>query len=103
MFTVTEAASAHLAQLLAEAETSENENVVIRISQGKDGLGLMFSQAGPEDTTFAHEGVTVLAIDEKLSQALANNTLDVETTENGTSLQLRSTRRSNGRDGRKRS
>ncbi len=89
MFTVTEAAGAYLAKLLAEAETSENENVVIRISQGKDGLGLMFSQAGPEDTTFAHAGVTVLAIDEELSQELANRTLDVETTEDGTALLIR--------------
>ena len=89
MFTVTEAAGAHLAKMLAEVETPENENVVIRISQSKDGLGLTLGQAGPEDTTFAHEGVTVLAIDEELSQALANKTLDVETTENGTALQLR--------------
>ncbi len=103
MFTVTEAAGAHLANMLAEVETPEDENVVIRMSKGKDGLRLTLGQAGPEDTTFAHEGVTVLAIDEEVSQALANNTLDMETTENGTSLQLRSTRRSNGRDGRKRS
>ena len=89
MFTVTEAAGAHLAQLLAEVETSENEHVVIRISQGKDAFGLTFSQASPEDTTFPHEGVTVLAIDAELSQGLANRTLDVETTEDGTALQLR--------------
>ncbi len=57
MFTVTEAAGAHLAKKLAEVETPENENVVIRMSQSKDGLGLTFGQAGPEDTIFAHEGV----------------------------------------------
>ncbi len=89
MFTVTEAAGAHLAEMLAESETPENENVAIRISKGKDGLGLTLGQAGPADTTFAHEGVTVLAIDEEVSQALANKTLDVETTEKGTALQLR--------------
>ncbi len=89
MFTVTEAVGAHLAKMLAEVETPENKNVVIRISQGKDAFGLTFSQASPEDTTFPHEGVTVLAIDEELSQALANDTLDVETTEKGTALQLR--------------
>ena len=89
MFTVTEAAAAHLAKLLAEVETPENENVVIRISQGKDGLGLMFSEAGPEDTTFAHAGVTVLAIDEELSQELADRTLETETTENDTALLIR--------------
>ena len=89
MFTVTEAAGAHLAKMLAKEETPENENVVIRISQSKDAFGLTFGQADPEDTTFAHEGVTVLAIDEELSQALASKTLDVETTENGTALQLR--------------
>ncbi len=89
MFTVTEAAGAHLAKMLAEAETPENENAVIRISQGKDGIGLLLSQESPEDTTFPHEGVTVLVIDEELSQVLENKTLDVETTEEGTGLQLR--------------
>ena len=89
MFTITEAAGAYLAKKLAEVETPENEIVVIRMSQSKDSLGLTLGQSGPEDTTFAHEGVTVLAIDEELSQALANDTLDVETTENGTALQLR--------------
>ncbi len=90
MFTVTEAAGAHLAKKLAEEETPENENVVIRMSKkSKDGLRLTLGQAGPEDTTFAHEGVTVFAINEELSQALANKTLDVETTEKGTALQLR--------------
>ncbi len=89
MFTVTEAAGAYLAKLLAEAETPENENVVIRISQGKDGFGLTFSQASPEDTTFPHEGVTVLAIDEELSQELADRTLETETTENDTALLIR--------------
>ncbi len=59
------------------------------MSQSKDGLGLTLGPAGPKDTIFAHEGVAVLAIDEELSQALANDTLDVETTENGTALQLR--------------
>ncbi len=89
MFKVTEAAGAHLSDMLAEAETPENENAVIRISQAKDGFGLILSHEGPEDTTFPHEGVTVLVIDEELSQALENKTLDVETTESGTGLQLR--------------
>ena len=88
MFTITEAAGAHLAEMLAEKETPENENAVIRISRKKDGLSLMLGQAGPDDTTFAHDGVTVLVIDEELSQALANNTLDMQMTENGTALQL---------------
>ncbi len=89
MFTITEAAGAYLAKKLAEKETPENENAVIRMSRKKDGLSLTLDQAGSEDTTFAHGGVTVLAIDEELSQALANKTLDVKTTENGTALQLR--------------
>ena len=88
MFMVTEAAGAHLANMLAEAETPENENVVIRMSREKDDWGLMLGQAGLEDATFAHEGVTVLAIDEESSRVLADNTLDVKTTENGTALEL---------------
>ncbi len=89
MFTMTEAAGAHLAEMLAEAKTPEDENVVIRVSQGKDGLTLTLDEAGSEDTTFAHDGLTALTIDEELSQTLANNTLDVKTTEDGTALQLR--------------
>ncbi len=89
MFTITEAAGAHLASMLTEVETSEDENVVIRMFKSKDGVDLTLGQVESEDTTFAHEGVTVLAIDEELSQSLANTTLDVETTEDGTTLQLR--------------
>ena len=89
MFTLSEAAGAHLAKVLAEEETPENENVVIRMSQSKDGFNLTLGQAGPADTTFADEGVIVLAIDEELSKALANKTLDVKTTENGERLTLR--------------
>ena len=88
MLTVTEAAGAHLADMLAEVKTPENKNAVIRVSQSKDGLGLTLGQADPEDTTFAHEGVTILVIDKELSQTLDNKTLDVETTENGTALHL---------------
>ncbi len=89
MFTITEAAGAHLASMLTEVETSEDENVVIRMFKSKDGVDLTLGQVESEDTTFAHEGVTVLAIDEELSQSLANMTLDVETTVDGTTLQLR--------------
>ncbi len=89
MFTVTEGAGAHLAKMLAEEETPENENVVIRMFKSKDGVDLTLGQVESEDTTFAHEGVTVLAIDEELSQSLANTTIDVETTEDGTTLHLR--------------
>ena len=89
MFTVTEAAGAHLAKMLAEEETPDKENVVIRLSQSKDGMGLSLGQADPEDKSFAHEGVTVLAIDEELLQALATKTLDVVMTENGAGLQIR--------------
>ncbi len=89
MFMVTEAAGAYLVNMLAGVETPENENVVIRMSRKKDGWGLTRGQAGLEDTTFAHEGGTVLAIDGELSQALADKTLDVKTTENGTAFELR--------------
>ena len=89
MFTITEAAGAHLASMLTEVETSEDENVVIRMFKSKDGVDLTLGQVESEDTTFAHEGVTILAIDEELSQSLANTTLNVETTEDGTTLQLR--------------
>ncbi len=89
MFTVTEAAAAHLAKVLDDAEPSESENVVMRILEEEDCFTLTLDQTSPDDLTIAHEGVTVLALDEQLLQALADCTLDVETTENGESLTLR--------------
>jgi hypothetical protein len=67
MFTVTESARAHLSDMLATVETPENENAVLRMTQDHDGIGLVVSQEDPKDTTFPHEGVTVLVVDEELS------------------------------------
>ena len=89
MFMLTEAAGAHLAKILAEQETPENENVVMRVLEEEDCFTLTLDQTSPDDMTIAHEGVTVLAIDEQLFQALADYTLDVETTQNGERLTLR--------------
>ena len=86
MFTLTEAAGAHLAKILAEQETPENENVVMRVLEEEDCFTLTLDQTSPNDMTIAHEGVTVLAIDEQLFQALADYTLDIETTQNGERL-----------------
>lgn len=88
MLTVTQAAAAHLAHLLAEADP-EGQGFVVRLVYGPNGFGLKLDQTGPDDATFDHEGVTVLALEEELSQALAGKTLDVETTEQGQNLTIR--------------
>ena len=89
MLQLTEAAGAHLAKVLAEVETPEGENVVVRIFREANELSLRFGQTLPGDATFANDGVTVLAIDEQLSRALEKKTLDVEMKENGPNLKLR--------------
>ncbi len=87
MFSITEAAGAHLAGLLERDEAPED--VFVRLEQKKDGLALRLGHAHPGDSTFAHEGRTVLLLDEELCQELADSTLDVEDTEAGPRLRVR--------------
>lgn len=89
MLTVTEAAGAHLAELLAESKTPEARDLVVRIVYEADGLALTLDQTRADDQTFDHEGVTVLVVDEKLSEALAGRTLDIAETETGQRLTMR--------------
>jgi Fe-S cluster assembly iron-binding protein IscA len=89
MFAITTGAGSHLAEILATAEAPEQGAAVIRMFLSKEGLGLAVDQEKEEDSKYDHEGNTVLVIDEKLVQALEGKTLDVETTDEGTSLMLR--------------
>ena len=87
MFTLTETAGAHLAELLAGAEAPED--VFVRLEQEEDGLGLRFDNALSGDNKFAHKDRTVLVLDDELCQLLADNTLDVEDTDDGPRLHMR--------------
>ncbi len=86
MLTVTEAASAHLAQMLADAEAPND--VAIRIVVREGGLVLALDSANTEDATFDHEERTVLVLDTEVSELLQEKTLDVQDTEEGPQLAI---------------
>lgn len=86
MLTVTEAAKTHLAQLLDEMETSD-ENAVRFVSE-ENRLIPKLDHASPSDTTFAHDGKIVLVLDTGVATVLANSILDVRDTDNGPQLAL---------------
>jgi Fe-S cluster assembly iron-binding protein IscA len=79
MLTVTEAASAHLAQLLEQHDLPED--VAVRLVSEGQGIALEQDSERAGDTTFQHEGRTVLLLDADLSRLLDENTLDFEGTE----------------------
>jgi len=76
MLTVTEAASARLAEILKQEEFPEE--AAIRFVREAGGLRLQSDNERPGDTTFQHEGRTVLLLDEQVSELLADETLDVD-------------------------
>ncbi len=86
MLSMTEAAGAHLAGLLERDEAPED--VFLRLEQEEGELTLRFGHAHPGDSTFAHEGLTVLVLHDELCQELADSTLDVEDTDEGPQLRL---------------
>ncbi len=64
------------------------ENAIVRFEQKEDGLAIRLGNAYLGESTFAHEGRTVLVLDKELCQGLADNTLDVEDTDEGPRLCL---------------
>ncbi len=89
MLAVTDAACAHVAKMLSEAEIPEEKDLVVRVIFQPDGLALTLDETRAEDATFDHDGSTVLAVEDQLSQALAGKTLDVQATEEGDTLTIR--------------
>ncbi len=87
MFSMTEAAGAHVAGLLERNEASED--AVLRLEREEGQLTLRQGHAHPGDSTFAHEGRNVLVLHDELCQELADSALDVEDTDEGPRLYLR--------------
>ena len=79
MLTVTEAASARLAEMMEQKGLSQD--VAIRFVSRDRGIAMQSGTERPGDATFQHEGRTVLLLDEKVSKLLADETLDVDGTE----------------------
>ena len=86
MLTVTEAAGAHLAQLLSEHNAADD--VAIRFVLVGQNLSPKLDNVRPDDATFDHEGRTVLVLDEQLSERLADRTLDTKESSDGLRLSI---------------
>ena len=87
MFSMTTSAGAHFAGLLEREKAPED--AVLRLEQEAGELTLRITHAHPGDSSFAHHGRTVLVVHDVLCQELADNTLDVEYTDEGVRLLLR--------------
>jgi len=85
MLNVTESAASHLAQILSSAP----DEAVIRFVPVPTGLTMEVAPPEPGDTTIEHADRTVLAFDAAVNEALAEKTLDLQTTANGPQLTLR--------------
>ena len=78
MLVLSYEASEYFALMLAQAEAPDD--AVIRLVAKDDEIGFAIDTVQPGDETFAHAEKTVLAIDEQISEWLANKRLDVEFT-----------------------
>jgi hypothetical protein len=76
MLTVTDAAIARLAQMLGQQGLLEE--LAVRFVY--EGRGIVIQQDGERagDTTFQHDGQTVLLLDARISEQLTELTLDLE-------------------------
>jgi hypothetical protein len=86
MFMMTETAGEYLTAVLDNANASEE--TAIRFVLEGNTLTPRLDNARPGDATFDYEGRRVLVLDGQVSQALAESTLDVQTTEEGPKLIL---------------
>ncbi len=78
MLTVSYTAGEHLDLMLAEANVPDD--AVVRVVVEGDVISLEIDTARPGDTTFDHAEKVVLAIDEQVSELLADMKLDVKVT-----------------------
>jgi Fe-S cluster assembly iron-binding protein IscA len=76
MLTVTEAASARLAQMLKQQNAPAH--IAVRFVCEQQTAGLRQDSERPGDTSFQHQGRTVLVLDAQVSELLAEVTLDLE-------------------------
>ena len=86
MLTVTESATAHLAEILDDADAAEG--VAIRFVLDEEGLALTLDGFQEGDYTFSHGERLVLLLDDEASKLLTDQTLDVEDTEDGPELSI---------------
>ena len=87
MVTITDAAGAHLAQLLSQVDAEED--VVIRLVLDERDIMPVMDQARVGDTAFSYKGDRILVLDALVMEAMADHTLDVQDTEDGRKIILR--------------
>lgn len=86
MLSLTPAAGEHLLKLLDEAGAPQD--AAARFVASPEGLTLHLDKQRPGDDAVAHDGRTVLLMDEQVSELLEERTLDLEEAEDGLSLTL---------------
>lgn len=87
MLTMTDAAGALLTDLLRDANAPDE--AAIRLFVEEKGLSMKLDNEKPGDDSFAHDGRTVLLLDEQLSTMLSERTLDTEEAAEGLKLTLK--------------
>ena len=87
MLTVTEAATAHLHDMLEKSDAPDG--LAIRVVPNEGSVALRLDEPQPEDQAIEHGGKTVLVLDQEVQQMLGERTLDVDQTEQGPALALK--------------
>jgi hypothetical protein len=85
MLSVTESAFDHIAGAL----TGEDPNRVLRLTTTKEGLALVADEPRSGDEIHKHNGKPLLVLDEKISSAVGEQTLDVAVQQGQARLTLR--------------
>ena len=86
MLTVTSAACERLARKLTHKKAGSD--MMLRFVRREGGWSLRLDHSAPSDIVYAHQGRTVLAIDQEVSKTMQNRTLDVVNADRGSRLCL---------------
>lgn len=88
MVTVTDAAGAHLARLLEQAQVPDD--TAVRLLLDASHVVPQIDQARPGDTVFSYAGKTILLLDELTVRSMQDKTLDVQNSDDGPKIVLQS-------------
>lgn len=94
MLKVTAAALSRLSTKLSRKKAADD--AVLRFTRKPGGWKLRIDDSRPADKTFAHEGRDVLALDNEVSEAMSQMTLDVTNAKGKPRLKLLSASDSEG-------
>lgn len=87
MLAVTKPALERLSRNLTRRGVAEG--MALRFARQDGRWTLLLDRESAEDTSFSHDGRTVLLLDEAVSEAMANMTLDAKKTGGRSRLKLR--------------